>query len=177
MAWECTLFLFWYVLAFFCFCYRNFLRGTPTLWRLLHVLIFSLGFFLLLNGSRSSAEGKAVISVPVAKANSEICVGFWYYMLGPSVSTLDLSVQMVSAWFSWLLSDLVILLIEILNALLWFVVGNLQTVGLDSKGDTESRVDERTSYHQWEWCHAGKVLNESTICSCSGNWSALFYIL
>nr|XP_033506790.1 MAM and LDL-receptor class A domain-containing protein 1 [Epinephelus lanceolatus] len=51
------------------------------------------GFFLLLNGSGSKDGERAVVSVPVIDLTSPICVGFWYYMLGPSVSTLDLLVE------------------------------------------------------------------------------------
>ncbi|XP_069366962.1 MAM and LDL-receptor class A domain-containing protein 2 [Paralichthys olivaceus] len=51
------------------------------------------GSFLLLNGSSSKNGERAVISVPVISRSSHICVGFWYYMLGPSVSILDLLVQ------------------------------------------------------------------------------------
>ncbi|KAI3374795.1 hypothetical protein L3Q82_021349, partial [Scortum barcoo] len=55
------------------------------------------GFFLLLNGSGSKDVERAVISVPVISHSSHICVGFWYYMLGPSVSTLDLLVETKSS--------------------------------------------------------------------------------
>ncbi|XP_047444387.1 MAM and LDL-receptor class A domain-containing protein 2 isoform X2 [Mugil cephalus] len=55
------------------------------------------GFFLLLNGSGSKDGKRAVVSVPVVNVPSEICVGFWYFMLGPSVSTLDLLVQTISS--------------------------------------------------------------------------------
>jgi len=58
---------------------------------------FYQGFFLLLNGSGSKDSEKAVISVPVLNPWSQSCVEFWYYMLGPSVSTLDLLVQTVCA--------------------------------------------------------------------------------
>lgn len=53
------------------------------------------GLFLLVNGSSSQDKERAVISVPVVNLGSNFCVGFWYYMLGPSVSTLDLLVQTV----------------------------------------------------------------------------------
>ncbi|KAM9349890.1 apical endosomal glycoprotein [Symphorus nematophorus] len=53
---------------------------------------FEQGLFLLLNGSGSNNGERAVISVPVIGLTSQICVGFWYHMLGPSVSTLDLLV-------------------------------------------------------------------------------------
>uniref|UniRef100_A0AAQ5YK66 MAM domain-containing protein n=1 Tax=Amphiprion ocellaris TaxID=80972 RepID=A0AAQ5YK66_AMPOC len=55
------------------------------------------GFFLLLNGSGSKDDERAVVSVLVISLSSQICVGFWYYMLGPSVSTLDLLVQTQSS--------------------------------------------------------------------------------
>ncbi|XP_074507832.1 MAM and LDL-receptor class A domain-containing protein 1 [Sebastes fasciatus] len=55
------------------------------------------GFFLLLNGSGSKDGEKAVVSVPVTDLTSHICVGFWYSMLGPSVSSLDLLVQTKSS--------------------------------------------------------------------------------
>lgn len=37
----------------------------------------------------------ASISVPVLSQAPEVCVGLWYHMLGPSVSSLDLLVQTV----------------------------------------------------------------------------------
>ncbi|XP_044077011.1 MAM and LDL-receptor class A domain-containing protein 1 isoform X2 [Siniperca chuatsi] len=55
------------------------------------------GFFLLLNGSGSKDGERAVISVPVISLTSHICVGFWYYMLGPSVSTLNLLIETKSS--------------------------------------------------------------------------------
>ncbi|XP_070701014.1 MAM and LDL-receptor class A domain-containing protein 1 [Pempheris klunzingeri] len=58
---------------------------------------FDQGFFLLLNGSGSKDGERAAISVPVINLTSHICVGFWYYMLGPSVSTLDLLVETKSS--------------------------------------------------------------------------------
>ncbi|KAG7228996.1 hypothetical protein INR49_013229 [Caranx melampygus] len=58
---------------------------------------FEQGLFLLLNGSSSKNKERAVISVPVVNLASNFCVEFWYYMLGPSVSTLDLLVQMKSS--------------------------------------------------------------------------------
>lgn len=53
------------------------------------------GSFLLLNGAGSKDGEMASISVPVMDVSSELCVEFWYYMLGPAVSTLDLLVQTV----------------------------------------------------------------------------------
>lgn len=58
-----------------------------------HTLGNIQGSFLLLNGSGSKDEERAVISVPVTSLTSQICVGFWYHMLGPSVSILDLLVE------------------------------------------------------------------------------------
>ncbi|XP_028283475.1 MAM and LDL-receptor class A domain-containing protein 2 [Parambassis ranga] len=55
------------------------------------------GLFLLLNGSGQKDGEKAVLSVPVINIASRMCVEFWYYMLGPSVSTLDLLVQTKSS--------------------------------------------------------------------------------
>lgn len=57
--------------------------------------IFYQGMFLVLNGSASISRQRAIISVPVITQAPHICVGFWYYMLGPSVSNLDLLVQTV----------------------------------------------------------------------------------
>lgn len=58
------------------------------------------GFFLLINGFGSKNGEKAVISVPVITRASPICVDFWYHMLGPSVSNLDLLVQTVCNLFN-----------------------------------------------------------------------------
>ncbi|TKS79616.1 LDL-receptor class A domain-containing protein 2 Skeletal organic matrix MAM and [Collichthys lucidus] len=58
-----------------------------------HTVGNNQGFFLLLNGSGSKDEERAVVSVPVIGLTSHFCVGFWYHMLGPSVSTLDLLVE------------------------------------------------------------------------------------
>lgn len=55
------------------------------------------GFFLLLNGSGSKDGERAGVSVPVPNSASQLCVGFWYYMLGPSVSSLDLLVKTKSS--------------------------------------------------------------------------------
>ncbi|KAG7252312.1 hypothetical protein CRUP_006108 [Coryphaenoides rupestris] len=54
------------------------------------------GFYLLLNTSGSSESDRAVLSLPLpvpAEGQTELCVGFWYYMLGPSVPRLNLVVQ------------------------------------------------------------------------------------
>ncbi|KAM9718846.1 MAM and LDL-receptor class A domain-containing protein 1 [Menidia menidia] len=51
------------------------------------------GYFLLLNGSGSEDNETAVISVPAHNPLSQSCIEFWYYMLGPSVATLDLLVR------------------------------------------------------------------------------------
>ncbi|XP_039670520.1 MAM and LDL-receptor class A domain-containing protein 1 [Perca fluviatilis] len=58
-----------------------------------HTVENNQGFYLLLNGSGSKDGERAAISVPVINLTSHICVGFWYFMLGPSVSTLDLMVK------------------------------------------------------------------------------------
>nr|XP_020490862.1 MAM and LDL-receptor class A domain-containing protein 1-like isoform X1 [Labrus bergylta] len=62
-----------------------------------HTVGNNQGFFLLLNGSGLKDGDKAVISVPINDVTSDVCVGFWFYMLGPSVSSLDLLVQTKSA--------------------------------------------------------------------------------
>ncbi|XP_076601190.1 MAM and LDL-receptor class A domain-containing protein 1 [Chaetodon auriga] len=62
-----------------------------------HTVGNNQGFFLLLNGSGSKDWERAVVSVPVSTRTSHICVGFWYHMLGPSVSTLDLLVETKSS--------------------------------------------------------------------------------
>ncbi|XP_031666604.1 MAM and LDL-receptor class A domain-containing protein 2 [Oncorhynchus kisutch] len=51
------------------------------------------GFYLMVNMSGSVDGETAVVSVPLTFQTTDLCVGFWYYMLGPSVSTLDLLVQ------------------------------------------------------------------------------------
>ncbi|XP_061879772.1 MAM and LDL-receptor class A domain-containing protein 1 isoform X1 [Entelurus aequoreus] len=51
------------------------------------------GFYLLLNGSAFKGGEKASISLPLNDGTSQVCVGFWYYMLGPSVSAIDLLVK------------------------------------------------------------------------------------
>ncbi|TNM98369.1 hypothetical protein fugu_014615 [Takifugu bimaculatus] len=56
------------------------------------------GLFLVLNGSGINNVERAVISVPLLKVtSSHICIGFWYHMLGPSVSTLDLLLEIKSS--------------------------------------------------------------------------------
>ncbi|XP_028297170.1 MAM and LDL-receptor class A domain-containing protein 2 isoform X2 [Gouania willdenowi] len=60
------------------------------------------GKFLLLNGSGSKGRERASISASVITTASQLCVGFWYYMLGPSVSNLDLLVvKNSSEWPVW----------------------------------------------------------------------------
>lgn len=50
----------------------------------------------MLNGSGINNVERAVISIPLLKVtSSHICIGFWYHMLGPSVSTLDLLLEIV----------------------------------------------------------------------------------
>ncbi|XP_034743360.1 MAM and LDL-receptor class A domain-containing protein 1 [Etheostoma cragini] len=58
-----------------------------------HTVGNNQGVYLLLNGSGSKDGERAAISVPVINLSSHICMGFWYFMLGPSVSTLDLMVK------------------------------------------------------------------------------------
>ena len=53
------------------------------------------GFYLMVNMSGSVDGETAVVSVPLPFQTTDLCVGFWYYMLGPSVSNLDLLVQTV----------------------------------------------------------------------------------
>ncbi|XP_061694563.1 MAM and LDL-receptor class A domain-containing protein 2 isoform X2 [Syngnathoides biaculeatus] len=58
-----------------------------------HTVGNNQGFYLLINGSGFSASERASISADVSLSTSKICVGFWYYMLGPSVSRIDLRVE------------------------------------------------------------------------------------
>ncbi|XP_026169194.1 MAM and LDL-receptor class A domain-containing protein 2 [Mastacembelus armatus] len=62
-----------------------------------HTVGNNKGFFIMVHGSGSEDNQRAVISVPVINLTAHICVGFWYYMLGPSVSTLDLLVKTKSS--------------------------------------------------------------------------------
>ncbi|XP_046883115.1 MAM and LDL-receptor class A domain-containing protein 1-like [Hypomesus transpacificus] len=62
-----------------------------------HTLNNKQGFYLLLNGSGTKDGEAAVISVPVDIQTTDVCVGFWYYMLGASVSSLELLVQAKSS--------------------------------------------------------------------------------
>ncbi|KAM8838449.1 MAM and LDL-receptor class A domain-containing protein 2 isoform 2-T2 [Synchiropus picturatus] len=57
-----------------------------------HTIQNNQGRFLLLNGSGSMDGESASLSVSVSNF-SQVCVGFWYYMLGPSVSSLDLVLE------------------------------------------------------------------------------------
>lgn len=60
------------------------------------------GFFLLLYGSGSKDRERAVVSLTLpAITSAQICVGFWYHMLGPSVSTLDLLLKTVRRAYSY----------------------------------------------------------------------------
>lgn len=52
------------------------------------------GFYLALNMSGDKDFETAVLSVSVNIQASTMCVGFWYFMLGPSVAKLDLVVKM-----------------------------------------------------------------------------------
>ncbi|XP_014854147.1 PREDICTED: MAM and LDL-receptor class A domain-containing protein 2-like [Poecilia mexicana] len=62
-----------------------------------HTVDSGQGFFLLVNGSGSKDGDKAVTSVSVSHLWPQSCVQFWYYMLGPSVSTLNLLIQTSSS--------------------------------------------------------------------------------
>ncbi|KAM8850746.1 MAM and LDL-receptor class A domain-containing protein 1 isoform 2-T2 [Spinachia spinachia] len=55
------------------------------------------GFFLLLNGSGSKDGERAAVSVAAVDLTSNICVAFWFFMLGPTVSALDLLVETSSS--------------------------------------------------------------------------------
>lgn len=57
--------------------------------------VLLLGFYLALNMSGDKDGETAVLSTPVNIQAPTICVGFWYFMLGPSVAKLDLVVKMV----------------------------------------------------------------------------------
>ncbi|XP_061652622.1 MAM and LDL-receptor class A domain-containing protein 2 isoform X2 [Phyllopteryx taeniolatus] len=62
-----------------------------------HTVGNNQGFYLLINGSGFSEGERASISADVSHSTSQICLGFWYYMLGPSVSTIDLLVERKSS--------------------------------------------------------------------------------
>ncbi|XP_074544676.1 MAM and LDL-receptor class A domain-containing protein 1 [Halichoeres trimaculatus] len=62
-----------------------------------HTVGNNQGFFLLLHGSGSKDGERAAISVPLIDMTAQFCVGFWYHMLGPSVSSLDLLVRTTSS--------------------------------------------------------------------------------
>ncbi|XP_077580663.1 MAM and LDL-receptor class A domain-containing protein 2 [Stigmatopora nigra] len=51
------------------------------------------GFYLLITGSGSSEHETASISTDVSHLTSPICIHFWYYMSGSSVSNLQLLVE------------------------------------------------------------------------------------
>lgn len=59
------------------------------------VYVLLLGFYLALNMSSNKDGEKAVLSAPVNIQAPSMCVGFWYFMLGPSVAKLDLVVETV----------------------------------------------------------------------------------
>ncbi|XP_028974987.2 MAM and LDL-receptor class A domain-containing protein 1 isoform X2 [Esox lucius] len=59
------------------------------------------GYYMVVNMSGSVDGETAVLSVPVKVKAREFCVGFWYYMLGPSVSSLDLIRQKGSRHAMW----------------------------------------------------------------------------
>lgn len=73
---------------------------VPSVSDSISVSFLTAGFFLLLNGSGSKDGESAVISYPVISLASHICVSFWYNMLGPSVSSLDLLVETVCSLVS-----------------------------------------------------------------------------
>ncbi|KAL2097653.1 hypothetical protein ACEWY4_006860 [Coilia grayii] len=58
-----------------------------------HTVENNKGFYLVVNMSGNQDPKLATISVPVLGQASHFCVGFWYYMLGSSVSSLGLLVQ------------------------------------------------------------------------------------
>ncbi|XP_054624893.1 MAM and LDL-receptor class A domain-containing protein 1 [Dunckerocampus dactyliophorus] len=58
-----------------------------------HTIDNNQGFYLLLSGSGFRDKERASISLPVNNGTSQICVGFWYYMMGSSVSAIDLLVE------------------------------------------------------------------------------------
>ncbi|XP_041944947.1 MAM and LDL-receptor class A domain-containing protein 2 isoform X2 [Alosa sapidissima] len=58
-----------------------------------HTVGNNKGFYLVVNMSGDQTPRLASISVPVLRQAPDVCVGFWYHMLGPSVSSLDLQVQ------------------------------------------------------------------------------------
>ncbi|CAL8279708.1 unnamed protein product [Lota lota] len=68
-----------------------------------HTVENANGFYLLLNGSGSKDGESAVLSLPLpGEQQTDICVGFWYYMLGPLVPRLDLVVKnTTSDWLAW----------------------------------------------------------------------------
>ncbi|XP_056333186.1 MAM and LDL-receptor class A domain-containing protein 1 isoform X2 [Danio aesculapii] len=59
-----------------------------------HTVKNDRGFYLIVNmsGEHETSES-AVISAPMEIQSSDVCVGFWYYMLGPSVGNFDLLIE------------------------------------------------------------------------------------
>ncbi|XP_037131957.1 MAM and LDL-receptor class A domain-containing protein 1 isoform X1 [Syngnathus acus] len=51
------------------------------------------GFYLIINGSGFSDSKRASLTAAVSHLTSKICVGFWYYMFGPSVAAIELLVK------------------------------------------------------------------------------------
>ncbi|XP_057713068.1 MAM and LDL-receptor class A domain-containing protein 1 [Corythoichthys intestinalis] len=51
------------------------------------------GFYLLINGSGLTDRERASISADISHLTSQICIGFWYYMSGPLLSTINLLVE------------------------------------------------------------------------------------
>ncbi|MBN3307353.1 MLRP2 protein, partial [Amia calva] len=56
------------------------------------------GYYLIVMASGSADEESAIISSPVILESTDMCISFWYYMLGSSVSTLDVLVETVFVW-------------------------------------------------------------------------------
>ncbi|XP_019751859.1 MAM and LDL-receptor class A domain-containing protein 2 [Hippocampus comes] len=62
-----------------------------------HSIGNSQGSYLLFNGSGLGDSKRASVSAAVGHLTSQICVEFWYYMFGPSLSTVDLLVETKSS--------------------------------------------------------------------------------
>lgn len=92
-----------------------------------YIFIFSLaGFYLIVNmsGEHETSEA-AVISTPMIIQSTDICIGFWYYMLGASLGNLDLLVETV---YSTLNVSLLSLLMNL--TLVWMIDNFLKKVKL-----------------------------------------------
>ncbi|KAL6103987.1 uncharacterized protein ACO6RY_13812 [Pungitius sinensis] len=103
-----------------------------------HTVENNQGFFLLMNGSGSKDGETAAVSVPAVGLTSNICVGFWFYMLGPSVSALDLLVETSSSellvWTRRGTQDL-----EWINAQVTVNMSNITRVTFTGHRNTNSR--------------------------------------